>query len=128
MINISKKYNLLSKEHNGDWVSKNIIKEKYKLGLNSINIAPELGELESKVILDLIKDDNLLFVKMYNLCLNSNKWKKWVNDDFIPNNNKEKLILICGHYIFSKDDFKEIIDKIGNIYNDVYKKINFFLK
>lgn len=127
MVNLTKKYKLLSKEHNGDWVSKELLQRKYKLGLNSINIAPELGEIETKVVLNTIGDNSILFEKMYNLCLNSNKWKKWVSDDFDPERNKEKLILICGHYVFSNPDFYEISENINNFNEKVSDSIHNFL-
>ena len=37
MLNLTKKYNLIAKEHNGDWVSHNIITKKYNIGLKLIN-------------------------------------------------------------------------------------------
>ena len=43
MVNVAKKYNLLSKEHNGDYIPVSVIKEKFELGLDAINIAPEFG-------------------------------------------------------------------------------------
>ena len=33
---------------------------------------------------------NHLFEKLFNLCLNSKKWVKWVSKNFIPEKNKEK--------------------------------------
>ena len=51
MVNLCKKYGFISKEHNGDWVSIDLMKEKFKLGLDCINVAPELGQIETKAIL-----------------------------------------------------------------------------
>ena len=47
MIKIVKKHDLLSKEHNGDYISIELIKEKMDLGLDAINIAPEFGLIET---------------------------------------------------------------------------------
>jgi hypothetical protein len=41
----------------------------------------------------------------YNICYESKRWKKWVSNDFIPENNKKELIKICGHYILSDTKF-----------------------
>ena len=67
MLELCKKYNLISKEHNGDWVSIELMKEKFNLGLECINIAPELGQIETKTILNIIKKLNRsdLFEKYY---------------------------------------------------------------
>lgn len=47
--------------------------------------------------------------------------EKWVSDDFKPEENKRKLIEICGHYVFSNDKFKNIL-KVNNITTDIIKK------
>ena len=36
----------------------------------------------------------------YLICFKSEKWKKWVNDDF-DISDKKKLIMVCGHYNFN---------------------------
>ena len=75
MVNLCKKYGFISKEHNGDWVSIDLMKEKFDCGLQHINVAPELGEIETKTILTEIKkieDKSLkdtLFNKFYDLYL-----------------------------------------------------------
>ena len=47
MVKIVKKHDLLSKEHNGDYIPVDLIKEKMDLGLDAINIAPEFGLIET---------------------------------------------------------------------------------
>ena len=51
MVELCKKYGFISKEHNGDWVSIDLMREKFELGLDCINVAPELGQIETKAIL-----------------------------------------------------------------------------
>lgn len=120
MLHITKKYNIKSKEHNGDYMDTDVMIDRFNTKLDSINIAPELGVVETKIILKHLKDSNLqneidLF---YKLCYESGKWKKWVSNDFIPEKNKEKLIEICGHYIFSHPDFD---NKVKNMSDDKIK-------
>jgi hypothetical protein len=108
MVKLVNRYNLISKEHNGDWVPIETIKRKKHLGLECINIAPEFGMIESKVILDSIKSNKDHYDKIYDLCYESGKWKKWISGDFDFQNQKDELILITCHYIFSNDEFKTI--------------------
>ena len=121
MVALCKKYGFISKEHNGDWVTTNLMREKFELGLDCINVAPELGQIETKAILKEIKkienneERNELLENFYQICLNSKKWVKWVSKDFKPDENKEKLINICGHYVFSYKEFKEIKSKLPNV-------------
>ena len=115
MLNAVKTYQKLSKEHNGDYMDKNIMINRFKTGLDSLNIAPEVGVFETKQFLKNL-NDNYCEKKIdlfYNICYNSGKWKKWVSEDFKPEKNKIKLIEICGHYVFSHKDF------INNIKNTV---------
>ncbi len=111
MVEICRMFDVLSKEHNGDYLSRNNIDERFSCGLDSINIAPEFGQIETLCHLEKIKDKE----EWYKICYESGKWRKWVKKDFIPEENKETLIKICGHYTFSDPKFlgiKEDIDKM----------------
>jgi len=112
MISIVKNYGLIPKEHNGDWVSQATLLSKKECGLECINIAPEFGEIETKVIYKYCSENEEWSEKLFNICLNSGKWKKWVDGNFDPFANKKKLIYICGHYVLSYPEFLELKDKI----------------
>ena len=127
MLELTNKYNLIAKEHNGDWVSIDTIREKEKIGLKYINIAPELAEIETKTILDNVEKNSFEYQTIFDLCIKSGRWKKWVNEDFDINANKEKIIQISCHYIFSLQLFKEIKSKINNIDDKIILNINFKL-
>jgi len=133
MIQVVNKYDLQTKEHNGDFMMDNIMSERFKTGLSAINIAPELGILETKTILQNI--DRIQYQILYDLCYESQKWKKWVDDDFIPEENKTTIIELSLHYLFSNQEFENMkhdifycsinIDKIikENIYLFIQKLI-----
>lgn len=119
MLDLAERYNMIAKEHNGDWTESNIIKQKERLGLTTINIAPMLGEIESSVILNAVKDNKEDYEIIYKLCIDSGKWKKWVSEDFDYINKKDEIILITGHYIFSNPIFIELKQKYNNIDNEI---------
>lgn len=125
MIKVAKSYNLLSKEHNGDYLPVELIKEKFQLGLDAINIAPEFGQIETILYLQKIKKERPeLFGKLHNLCYISGRWKKWVNGNFDPHKNKEELINICGHYILSNKNFiSEIKNNFPGIDEEIKNRI-----
>lgn len=124
MVKVVKRYNKLTKEHNGDYLPINLIKEKFTLGLDAINIAPEFGQIETKVYLDKIKNEKPeLLGLLYGICYNSDKWKKWVSKDFNPLVQKEELINICGHYVLSNSNFQRIKDEFPNIDINIKNKI-----
>lgn len=127
MIKVARDFNLLSKEHNGDYLPPSLIKEKFNYGLDSINIAPEFGLLETEVILNEILHNNLeLFDNYWKICFESKKWVKWVDASFDPHLEKEKLIRICGHYILSNEDFIQSIK--SNLSSDIDNKVKLSVK
>jgi hypothetical protein len=52
------------------------------------------------------------------------KWVKWVNENFDPYKNKKELIQICGHYVFSNDDFKNKILPGLDVQESILENIN----
>ena len=125
MIEIVNKYNILTKEHNGDYMDMDIMIDRFNTGLTSLNIAPEIGVFETKIIMNKLNNEQN--EKVYEICLNSNKWVKWVASDFIPNENKKQLVEICGHYQFSNEKFLKIKKTINNLDIDIKIKINDYL-
>ncbi len=108
MVKVCRKHGILSKEHNGDYIPSALIREKLEAGLDSINIAPELGLTETDTYLDAIHDTQLR-EEFWKICYESKRWTKWVHPDFDPFERKTELIRICGHYVFSDPVFIEII-------------------
>ena len=126
MVEVAKKYGLISKEHNGDYIPIDIIREKFNLGLNSINIAPEFGLIETQTYLDQMKEGGEEFLNFWKICYDSNKWVKWVDNNFDPILNKKELIQICGHYVISSPSFVRIKEKYS--YIDIIIKDNLLNK
>jgi hypothetical protein len=128
MIEVAKSYDMLSKEHNGDYIPVEVIKEKFSLGLDAINIAPEFGLIETLTYLEEIKDEKL-FERFWQICYDSKKWVKWVSPSFDPYYSREQLVKICGHYVLSypnfindiKSQFPGIDEKVKQ---NITKKLN----
>ena len=106
MLALVHSYGKHAKEHNGDWVTMETVARKESLGLKYINIAPEMGEIETGVLLEHLNEEDR--EELFQICLDSGKWKKWVSKDFVPSENKKQLTLICGHYVFTYPQFKEL--------------------
>ena len=116
MIKTCKKFGLLSKEHNGDYLSYKDIEDRFSIGLDSINIAPEFGVYESSCLIDYFIE-NVELEKLdtfFNLCYNSKKWEKWIPEIDRYKDNKQisfydyLITRISGHYVFSNEKFKSI--------------------
>ena len=106
MLTLVHSYGKMPKEHNGDWITQDTVRRKEILGLEFINIAPEMGETETAEILKVLSEEDR--ETFFQICLQSGKWKKWVSKDFDPLNNRETLTLICGHYVFMDPAFQAI--------------------
>lgn len=123
-LKVCKKYDIKSKEHNGDYLSNKDYKDRFDLGLDSINIAPEFGQIETLCYLKEMGSD---IEDYYKICHDSKRWEKWVDKDFVPSDNKKELIKICGHYVFSDKEFLNIkpdIDiKIKNVIKDKLREL-----
>jgi hypothetical protein len=125
MIEVCKQNNLISKEHNGDYIPVPTINEKFNLGLDCINIAPEFGVIETQAYLDTIDNDS--FLLFWEICYKSEKWKKWVDASFDPIKQKYELVKICGHYVLSSDEFLVIKEKYPYIDVEIKRRIYFKL-
>jgi len=118
MIDVCKKFDKKSKEHNGDYLNKDEIQIRFDNKLNTLNIGPEIAQIETKTYLDFMNKNEI--DEFYQICLNSEKWKKWVplNYDIT---NKESLIMVCGHYNFNN------LPKTINL-NDIQYEVKLRLK
>ena len=109
MVEVCGRFNLLSKEHNGDYITQDEKNEKFLLGLDCINIAPEFGVLETETILASMSESEA--EEFFSRCLASGKWIKWVAKDFVPEKNKTETIKICGHYIRHQEFIENFVNK-----------------
>lgn len=110
-IDVCNEFDMVSKEHNGDFLTNEQIKWRFENGLNAINIAPEMGKIESKIYWDSIIEEEKfeLLNSFFELVVNKANWKKWVSNDFsFDAINKEKFTTAFGHYVFNTPEFKNI--------------------
>lgn len=118
-IKVVKNFDLLSKEHNGDYLTDSFdVEVRFASGLDAINIAPEYGQIESEFYLEMCKKDNAIFKELYEICYNSGKWKKWIPD--VSRVSKSQIIMTCCHYILSDKSF---IDNIKSHFPNADKLI-----
>lgn len=118
MCDIVHKFGLKSKEHNSDYLSAKDIKDRIDAGVDSFNIAPEFGVLETKSILSLLSKNNELLEQFKLLAYNSKKWEKWVK-------HKPTILeaaTICGHYVLGTEEFSKIKESLGDSNFDAYIK------
>ena len=112
MVALCAEFGKRSKEHNGDYLTGDGVRERRALGLDALNIAPEMGGIESEAVLDAMDDRQDLIDRFFASCLATNRWQKWFPRNFDPNTDKKGVIRACGHYCFSDSSFLSIISEI----------------
>ena len=109
MISVCKDFGLLSKEHNGDYLQPELIKRRFELGLDGINIAPELAVEQTREILKKIREKKFID-EIFNACFSSKSWVKWLPEgiEFEDEYERRLLIEVCCHYIYKTKEFEDI--------------------
>jgi len=109
MSSVCHNFGVYAKEHNSDYLTAEEIKLRVSAGVDSLNIAPELGVLETNSIMDILCERDALMEKFIKICYDSGKWKKWVTEE--P--EKKVIAKICGHYVFATSEYQAIKKKLS---------------
>lgn len=120
MVSHIKKHNIKTKEHNGDYLSNEEYIVRFDNGLDSINIGPEIAQIQTLVYLDYMTTEQI--DEYFQICLDSKKWERWVNKDF-DFSNKRKLIQVCGHYCYNQYKLPDVDTIIKEILIKKFKSL-----
>ena len=118
MVKVAHGSGLLSKEHNGDYLTEAEIRTRAKLGLDSINIAPEFGVTQTRLMLERFTIDEL--EKAHTVCKQAGKYIKWIPPHLSDNPPADLIIKTSGHYCFTSEPFKSYNDIVRT---DLKKKL-----
>ena len=111
--------NIKLKEHNADYLSSKDIQERKNI-VDAINIAPQLGVIQTGLVLNKCLMFGVRFDDFANVVYKGNKWKKWLYKN--DKNNKYLCTQIAGHYHFASDEYKKIIEQL-NKHEDISENI-----
>lgn len=102
--------NIKLKEHNADYLASNEIQLRKLAGVHALNIAPQLGVIQTKLLESLARDYQLcgMWDNFATTVLDSQKWKKWTKTD-----NTNIRVHVAGHYCFASSAYKRLIDEIN---------------
>ena len=98
------------KEHNADYLTAEEIKLRKDTGVHALNIAPQLGVIQTRYIKSYCQTYGLdiEWNRFAETVLNSGKWKKWMIKD-----DDNLKVDVAGHYLFQHDDYKRIIFELS---------------
>jgi len=98
------------KEHNADYLPKSEISLRKGI-VDAMNIAPQLGVVQTSLILKKCLIYGIKFDEFLNEVYRGEKWRKWLNSN--TQENKFLCFLIAGHYHFSSDNYKLIMSQLN---------------
>ena len=102
---------MLFKEHNADYLTATEVNLRKTTGVDSINIAPQLGSIQSSVMLEYKYHYPTLFETFYNEVLEAGYWTKWVTPDITDNDIK---FIASAHYCYRYDSGKLLLNELLN--------------
>lgn len=105
----------LFKEHNADYFTDEDIKLRIDAGVDSLNIAPQLGKIQTDLLKKHAPEDKWQAFADY--VYSKGHWARWVNDNGA---DKDNAVSVSGHYCFNSDQYRDIIASIDY---DKFKKI-----
>ena len=109
--NIIHSHGFLFKEHNGDYLSTEDIRLRKQAGIDAINIAPQLGTTQTKLLFELFHNTEN-WNNFYKVVLEGKKYSRWQ-----PNKNTDELlsVLVSGHYFFNTKEYFDLISSVNFI-------------
>lgn len=106
---LADQYNLHLKEHNADYLDAGEIRKRHGL-VDAMNIAPQLGVLQTKLtifkgLLYGLKVDDFL-----NISYRSHKWEKWLS----THDSRDTFFcsLVAGHYNFATPQYRRLYEEL----------------
>jgi hypothetical protein len=110
------------KEHNADYLSDDDIAKRRVVGIDALNIAPQLGAVQTRILKE-VAGDSKEWYEFAKRVLASNMWVKWLPRDVT---NKELAVVVAGHYHFNTIEYTRLMGSIdvGRFKYMLNKEIN----
>lgn len=98
------------KEHNADYLTAEQIQLRKQAGVHACNIAPQLGVIQTKTIINLARQYDIDSGMFENAVLTSGKWYKWMVDPDDP--DIALKVAVAGHYCYNTDAYRQLEDRL----------------
>lgn len=97
------------KEHNADYLSHEEIAARRGV-VDAMNIAPQLGVVQTQIVLERCLVYGVRVDDFLKEVYDGKRWRKWLHRN--RSTNQFLCCLIAGHYHFSSDSFRRIIERL----------------
>jgi hypothetical protein len=98
---------LLFKEHNADYFSTDDLTKRANAGIDSLNIAPQLGKIQTTITQQHADKD--AWAKFADYVYQQGYWKRWVSDQ---GQDRENAVAVSAHYCFATPEYQAVLDTI----------------
>lgn len=111
LVTIANDAGVKLKEHNADYLNAQQIQQRKMVGVHAMNIAPQLGVTQTKLLRRLAKNRELgleweIFAQEV---LAHEKWKKWTTST-----DDRQKVAVAGHYHFASVIYNEIKENLNS--------------
>jgi len=117
LVNFAESAGVKLKEHNADYLTADQIALRKSAGVHACNIAPQLGVIQTKTVLELADRYDVDSGYFKQRVLDSGKWRKWIIDG-----DESVKIAVAGHYCFADQEYYTLEDKL-NAHCDVAQEV-----
>jgi len=97
----------LFKEHNADYFTEADINQRIAAGVDSLNIAPQLGKIQTD-LLEQFAPEGHLWQRFSDVVYAANRWQRWTNGS----TDRDLAVSVSGHYCFNTPEYRAIIAAI----------------
>lgn len=100
------------KEHNADYLNHEQLQLRKLAGVHAVNIAPQLGVVQTKLLRRLSKNRGLghLWEQFAQLVVDSGKWSKWTDSVDV-----RQKVIVSGHYCFASDEYRNLVEELNTM-------------
>ena len=97
------------KEHNADYLDSEQITKRRIAGVDALNIAPQLGVLQTK-LLRALGGNTTQWALFENLVYSNKQWQRWISYEVA--HDRDTCVDISGHYFFDQPQYFNLVNAI----------------
>ena len=124
-------HGLMFKEHNADYLLESDLLYRTKANIDAVNIAPQLGSIQSTVLYQLKDHCSLEFADFFNLVINGDYWKRWVLSESDSDNFTK--FRVAAHYCYNYSEGKKFMAILNeteefknNLRNEIFSLLSIY--
>lgn len=126
-------YGLMFKEHNADYLLESDLLYRTRANIDAVNIAPQLGSIQSTVLYQLRDHCSVEFTDFFDLVISSDYWKRWVLSESDSDNFTK--FRVAAHYCYNYGEGKKLMDVLNeteefknNLRNEIFSLLSIYKK